>query len=79
VLLSSTTTCIPSRKGFLQIEGGSHVQLEENHAGSHGLAPTIFNFQKVTYNFEVPEATSILLLGGGLILLAAMLRRRTRL
>lgn len=39
----------------------------------------IFTFQTITYNFEVPEPTSILLLGGGLAALAAGLRRRWRL
>lgn len=35
----------------------------------------IFTFRSITYNFEVPEPTSILLLGGGLAALAARLRR----
>ena len=38
----------------------------------------LFTFQTITYNFEVPEPTSILLLGGGLAALGAGLRRRFR-
>lgn len=38
----------------------------------------IYTFQKVTYNFEVPEPASILLLGGGLAALGARLRHRGR-
>lgn len=38
----------------------------------------LFTFQKVTYNFEVPEPASILLLGGGLAALGARLRYRRR-
>jgi PEP-CTERM motif-containing protein len=36
----------------------------------------IFTFQTITYNFEVPEPASLLLLGGGLAALSAVLRRR---
>ena len=38
----------------------------------------IFTFQSITYNFEVPEPASLLLLGGGLAALSAALRRRSR-
>ena len=46
-----------------------------------GLTPKdtrVFTFRTITYNFEVPEPTSILLLGGGLAALAATLRHRNR-
>lgn len=41
----------------------------------------IFTFQSITYNFEVPEPASILLLGGALVVLSGVLRtlfRRSR-
>jgi PEP-CTERM motif-containing protein len=37
-----------------------------------------FAFSKVTYNFEVPEPTAILLLGGGLLALGAKVRKTMR-
>lgn len=42
------------------------------------VGTTIFTFRTITYNFEVPEPTSILLLGSGLAALAAGLRRKYR-
>lgn len=47
-----------------------------------GVTPNgtrVFTFRTITYNFEVPEPTSILLLGGGLAALGAGLRHRYRL
>lgn len=44
-----------------------------------GLTPQgvpIFTFKSVVYNFEVPEPTSILLLGAGLAAISTALRRR---
>ena len=38
----------------------------------------VFTFRTITYEFEVPEPASILLLGGGLAALAARLRHRHR-
>lgn len=38
----------------------------------------LFTFSTITYNFEVPEPTSIFLLGGGLAALGASLRRKWR-
>jgi hypothetical protein len=46
-----------------------------------GLTPNgtrVFTFRTITYNFEVLEPMSILLLGGGLAALAARLRRGYR-
>lgn len=46
-----------------------------------GVTPSgvrIFTFRTITYNFEVPEPASILLLGGGLAALGARLRHRYR-
>jgi hypothetical protein len=46
-----------------------------------GVTPSgarIFTFRTITYNFEVPEPASILLLGGGLAALGARLRHRAR-
>jgi hypothetical protein len=46
-----------------------------------GLSPNgrpLFTFQTITYNFEIPEPASILLLGGGLAALAAALRRKCK-
>jgi hypothetical protein len=46
-----------------------------------GVTPSgvrIFTFRTITYNFEVPEPTSILLLGSGLAILGAKLRHRFR-
>lgn len=46
-----------------------------------GLTPNgtpIFTFQTITYNFEVPEPASVLLLGGGLAALSGVLRRKFR-
>lgn len=40
----------------------------------HGVP--IFTFSSITYNFEVPEPTSVLLLGAGLAALSTALRRR---
>ncbi|MCA1577393.1 MAG: PEP-CTERM sorting domain-containing protein [Acidobacteria bacterium] len=38
----------------------------------------IDHFRSITYNFEVPEPASVLLLGGGLIGFAAKLRQNMR-
>ena len=47
-------------------------------AGTTSSGTPIFTFRTITYNFEVPEPASILLLGGGLAALATHLRRRYR-
>ena len=47
-------------------------------AGSTPNGSPIFTFRTITYNFEVPEPASILLLGGGLAALGARLRHKYR-
>ena len=47
-------------------------------AGVTSSGARIFTFRTITYNFEVPEPTSILLLGGGLAALGSTLRHRYR-
>lgn len=47
-------------------------------AGSTPNGSRVFTFRSITYNFEVPEPASILLLGGGLAALGARLRHRNR-
>ena len=55
---------------------GSGTATIELIAGVTPLGTRVFTFRSITYNFEVPEPTSILLLGGGLAALAAKLRHR---
>ena len=47
-------------------------------AGATANGTRIFTFRTITYNFEVPEPASILLLGGGLAALGARLRHKYR-
>lgn len=57
---------------------GSGTATFELISGLSPIGTRVFTFRSITYNFEVPEPTSILLLGGGLVVLAAILRRRYR-
>lgn len=57
---------------------GSGTATIELISGLTPLGTRVFTFRSITYNFEVPEPTSILLLGGGLTLLAAKLRHRSQ-
>ena len=57
---------------------GSGTATFELISGLSSNGTRVFTFRSITYNFEVPEPTSILLLGGGLVVLAAILRRRYR-
>ena len=57
---------------------GSGTATFELIAGVTPLGTRIFTFKTITYQFEVPEPTSIVLLGGGLAALAAKLRHRYR-
>lgn len=58
--------------------GSGTASIDLTFSGLTGNGTPIFTFQKVTYNFEVPEPTSILLLGGGLAALYAGTKRRRR-
>lgn len=56
--------------------GTARFNLLFNGLNSDGVP--IFTFQSITYSFEVPEPTSILLLAGGLAALGNGLRRKCR-
>lgn len=55
--------------------GGGTATFDLIFSGLFNGVP-IFNFSSVTYNFEVPEPTSVLLFGAGLAALTTALRRR---
>lgn len=57
--------------------GGGTATIDLLFSGMFNGRP-VFTFQKVTYNFEIPEPASLLLLVGGLAALGARLRHRSR-
>ena len=57
---------------------GSGTATFELLAGVTSSGAPIFTFRTITYNFEVPEPASIVLLGGGLVALGARLRYKYR-
>ena len=58
--------------------GGGTATFDLIFSGLNLQGVPIFTFRSVTYNFEVPEPTSILLLGAGLTVLSTAIRRRRR-
>ena len=75
-LLTCPQSCFfgPVVSSFSLVGGGNATfQLI---AGTTPDGTPIFTFRTITYNFEVPEPSSILLLGGGLAALGATLRRK---
>ena len=66
----------PAISNFTLVGGGTATF--ELIAGMTPNGTPVFTFRTITYNFEVPEPASILLLGGGLAALAATLRQRYR-
>ena len=66
----------PAVSNFSLVGGGTATF--ELISGLTPLGTRVFTFRSITYNFEVPEPTSILLFGGGLAALVAKLSRRYR-
>ena len=56
--------------------GGGMATFDMVFGGLNSQGVPIFTFRNITYNFEVPEPTSILLLGAGLAAVSTALRHR---
>lgn len=78
-LISCPQDCFFGPQVFsVDMIGGGTATIDLLFSGLTSNGKALFTFQKVTYNFEVPEPASILLLGIGLVILGAKFRRRRR-
>ncbi len=78
-LIGCPGSCVIGPSVFsVNLIGSGTATIDLIFSGLFGGLPG-FTFEKVTYNFDVPEPASILLLGGALAALSARLRYRRRL
>lgn len=78
-LLSCPQDCFLGPVVFsVDMIGGGTATIDLLFSGLTSNGKAIFTFQKVTYNFEVPEPASILLLGIGVVIFGAKFRRGRR-